>query len=172
MLVLDHALGLLDDHLGHLYVALGRLVKGGTDHLGGPAGAGHIGDLLRALVDQQDEQVHLGIVLDDGVGQILHQHRLAGTRRRDNQAARALAYRADQVHHAGGIFLRIILEEEALLREERREIVEMNLVLGDLRFLVTHGGHLDEGKESFPVLRAPDFPRDDIACLEVKPAYL
>mgnify|MGYP000602575929 CR=1 FL=1 len=32
VLVFDHALGLLDDHLGHLDVPLGGLVEGGTDH--------------------------------------------------------------------------------------------------------------------------------------------
>ena len=48
----------------------------------------------------------------------------------------------------------------------------MNLVLGNLRLLVTHGGHLDEGKETFPVLRPPDFAGDDVACLQVEPAYL
>ena len=172
VLVLDHPLGLLDDHLGHLHVALWRLVKGGADHLGGRAGAHHVGDFLRALVDQQDEQIDIGVVLDDGVGQVLHQHRLAGSRRRDNQPASALADRADQIHHTGGIFLRVVLEEEAFVREEGREVVEMNLVLGNLRIFVTHGGHLDEGKEAFPVLRSPDFAGDDVACLQIEPAYL
>ena len=105
-LVLDHALGLFDDHLGHLHVPLGRFVEGRADDLGAAAGALHVGDFLGPLVDQQDEQVGLGVVLEDGVGQLLHQHGLAGARRRDDQAARAFADGADQVQHARGQLVR------------------------------------------------------------------
>ena len=60
-LVLDQALGLLDDHLGDLDVAGGRLVEGGGDDL--PVdGALHVGHLFRPLVDEQHDQVDLGMV--------------------------------------------------------------------------------------------------------------
>ena len=60
-LVLHQALGLFDDHLGHLHVALGRLVKGRGDHLALDR-ALHVRHFLGALVDQQDDQHHLGVV--------------------------------------------------------------------------------------------------------------
>ena len=98
--MLNHALGLLDDHLGHLHVALGRFVEGGTDHLGGVAVADHVGDLLRSLVDEQNEEVHLRVVLDDRIGEVLHEHCLTGTRRSHDESAGALADGADEIHHA------------------------------------------------------------------------
>jgi hypothetical protein len=46
-----------------------------------------IGDFFRPLVDEQHDQVDLGVVPGDAVGDVLQQHRLAGARQRDDQAA-------------------------------------------------------------------------------------
>jgi hypothetical protein len=98
--VLDQALGLLDHHLGHLHVAAGGSSKVRGDHLAAH-GALHLGHFFRALVDQQHDQVALGVVAHDRLGDVLQHHGLAGLRRRDDQAALALAdRRADQVDDA------------------------------------------------------------------------
>ena len=55
LLVLDEALRLLDDHLGHLDVPLRRLVEGGGDDLALHR-ALHVGDFFRTLVDEQDDE--------------------------------------------------------------------------------------------------------------------
>ena len=60
----------------------------------------HVGDLLGPLVDEQHDEVDLGVVGGDAVGDVLQQHRLAGARRRDDQAALPLADRHHQVHDA------------------------------------------------------------------------
>jgi hypothetical protein len=99
LLVLDEALGLLDHHLGHLHVALRRLVEGRADHLAAHR-ALHVGDLFGPLVDEQHDEVDLGVVLRDAVGDVLQQHRLARARRRDDEAALALADGRHQVEHA------------------------------------------------------------------------
>jgi probable HAF family extracellular repeat protein len=59
--VLDEPLGLLDDHLGDLHVALRRLVEGRRDHLAVDRSL-HVGDLLGPLVDEQHDQVDLRVV--------------------------------------------------------------------------------------------------------------
>ena len=61
LLVLDQALGLLDHHLGDLHVALRRLVERRRDHLAVDR-ALHVGDFFRPLVDQQHDQVDLGMI--------------------------------------------------------------------------------------------------------------
>ena len=48
-LVLDHALGLFDDHFGDLHVALGRFVEGGTDDLGAVCNCAPCPSLPRAV---------------------------------------------------------------------------------------------------------------------------
>jgi hypothetical protein len=65
----------------------------------------HVGDFLGPFVDQQDDQEHFGMVVGDGLGDVLQQHGLAGARRRDDQRALALALRADQVDHARRLVL-------------------------------------------------------------------
>jgi len=75
-LVLDQALGLLNDHLGHLNMPGGGLIEGGCNHLTAHR-ALHLGDLLGALVDEQYDQGDLWMVGGDGMGNGLHHHRLA-----------------------------------------------------------------------------------------------
>src|SRR5690606_16250052 len=65
LLVLDQALGLLDDHLGDLHVARRRFVEGRGNDLA-PHRALHLGDFLGALVDQQDDHEHIRVVRSDG----------------------------------------------------------------------------------------------------------
>ena len=94
--VLDEALGLLDHHLGDLHVARGRLVEGRGHDLALHR-ALHVGDFLRPLVDEQHDEVALGMVGGDRLRDVLQQHRLAGARRRDDQRALAFADRRDDV---------------------------------------------------------------------------
>ena len=60
----------------------------------------HVGDLLGPLVDEQHDQVHLGVVDLDRPRDLLQHGRLAGLGRRDDEAALALADRRDQVDDA------------------------------------------------------------------------
>ena len=86
LLQLDQALGALDHHLGDLHVARGRLVEGRADDFAAHR-ALHLGHFLGPLVDQQHDQVDLGVVGDQRVRHVLHHHRLAALRRRDQQGA-------------------------------------------------------------------------------------
>ncbi len=101
LLVLDQALGPLDHHLGDLHVADGRLVEGGADDFGAN-GAGDFRDFLRALIDQQHDQVDVRVVVLDGLGDVLQHHRLTGFRLGDDEAALATADRGDEVEDAAG----------------------------------------------------------------------
>jgi hypothetical protein len=68
----------------------GRLVEGGADDLAAH-GAQHFGHFFRALVDQQHDQVHVGVVGHHGVRDVLHHHRLAGLGLGHQQGALAFA---------------------------------------------------------------------------------
>ena len=80
----------------------------------------------------------------DGVGDGLKQHRFAGARRRDDQAALPFADGRQQVHHAttGGLARGFHLD--ALLRVERRQIVKENLVARLFGRLEVDGLDLDQ----------------------------
>src|SRR5208282_3675998 len=95
--VLDHALGLFNDHLRHLHVAFGGFVERRADDLGAAAGAFHVGHFFGAFVDEQDEQIGFRIVLQNGVGQLLHQDGFAGAGGGDDQAAGSFANGTNQI---------------------------------------------------------------------------
>src|SRR3546814_10323547 len=65
-------------------VARRGLVEGRGDDFAVHA-ALHVGDFLGPFVDQQDDQIDLGMVVGDRLGDILQQHGLTRTRRRDDQ---------------------------------------------------------------------------------------
>ena len=125
MATLHHALGLLQDKAGDLDMALGRLVEGGGDDLG-IDGAGHVRDLLRALVDEQHHQVGFGMVGGNGIGHVLHEHGLTSLGLGDDQRALTLANRGEEIDDTraqigGGA---VATEHVFLVGEERREVLE------------------------------------------------
>ena len=89
LLVLDETLRLLDDHLGDLHVTLRRLVEGRRDDLAVDRPL-HVGDLLRPLVDEQHDQVHLGMVRGHRLRDALQRIVLPVAGRRRTRAAFAI----------------------------------------------------------------------------------
>ena len=113
-----------------------------------------------------------GWFVRDAVGDALQQHRLAGARRRDDQAALALAERRQQVHHAARQVLAVGLELDALLRVERREVLEEDLLARLLGRLEVDRLDLDQREVALAVLRRPDLTRDGVAGVQVELADL
>jgi hypothetical protein len=77
--------------------------------------------------------VAVGVVGHHGVGDVLHHHRLAGLGLGHQQGALALADGGDEVDDAAGDVLFalevVTLQLELLLREQRRQVLEHDLVL-------------------------------------------
>ena len=100
------------------------------------------------------------------------QHGLAGARRSDDEAALALADGAEEIHDAAGDALADGLHLDALLRIERREVVEEDLVAGLFGRLEVDGLDLDQGEVLFAFVRRADVAGDGVAGLEVELADL
>ncbi|MDT4783921.1 hypothetical protein FQZ97_162150 [compost metagenome] len=174
LLVLDQALGLLDHHLGDLHVAGRRLVEGGGDHFAAH-GALHLGHFFRALVDQQDDQVALGVVAGDVGRDVLQHDGLARFRRCDDQAALALADRRAEVDHAAGEVFRGAVagfHGQALGREQRGQVLEENLVLGVLRTIEVDRVDLQQREVTLALFRWPNLADDGVTGTQVEPADL
>ena len=113
-----------------------------------------------------------GWFCDDRLRDVLQQHGLAGARRRDDQAALALADRRHQVHDARGQVLGRGLELQPLLRIERREVFEEQLVARLLGLLEVDRLDLDQREVALAFLRRPNLARDRVAGLQVELANL
>ena len=170
-LVLDQALGLFDHHLGHLHVAGGRLVEGRADDFAVHR-ALHVGDFFRTLVDQQHDQRDFRMIGGDRVGDGLQQHRLTGARRSDDQAALAFADRREQVHHAAGVVVARGFELQPLVRIERRQVVEEDLVARFLGRLEVDRVDFDQREVALAFLGRADLAGDGVAGAQVEAADL
>ena len=125
---LDHTFGLLQHNAGHLHVTLGRLVEGRRNNLGLYA-AGHVGYLLGTFVDQEDNHVHLGVILRDGIGYIFQQYGFTGFRGSHNQTALSFADGREHIDYTGRqVAIFAAGQVEFLVGEERRQVVERNPV--------------------------------------------
>ena len=114
---------MLDHHLGDLGVVLGGHIEG-RGHDVALDGALHVGDLLGALVDEQADEVHLGVVRGDRLADALQDRGLACLGRRDDQSALALADRCHEVDRTTRDGVLAMLHGQALVREDGREVAE------------------------------------------------
>src|SRR5205085_12034186 len=74
---LDLPFGIFKDELCEAYVALTVAVARACKHLAAD-GSEHVGDFLRAFVDEEDDEINFRMVCADGERQLLHEHCLAG----------------------------------------------------------------------------------------------
>ncbi len=115
------------------------------------------------------------MVVGDRLGDVLHQHGLAGARRRDDQRALAFALRRDQVDHPGRLVLdrRILgVEVEALVRIQRRQVVEVGAVADRVGIVVIDGDDLGQREVALAILGRADFAFDRIAGAQARAADL
>src|SRR5205807_882571 len=108
-------------------------------------------------------------------GDILQQHRLAGLRRGDDQAALALANRRDQVDGARGQILGgavAAFELQTLGRMERRQVLEQHLVARALGRIEVDLADLQQREIALAVLRRADQAGDGVAGAQVEAADL
>src|SRR6185437_14734811 len=144
------------------------------DHLAldGPL---HLGHFLRPLVDEQHDEIDLGMVGGNGGGNVLQQHRLAGLRRRDDETALALADRRHEIDGAGGEVLGgavAALELQALGGVERRQVLEQDLGARAVGRVEVDLTDLEEREVALAVLRRADEPGDGVAGAQVEAADL
>ncbi len=126
------ALGFFEYNVGHFYVAIGWLVEGRGHHFGFHR-TGHVGYFLGPLVDEQNDEVHLRVVVGNGVGHVFEQEGLTGFRLRHNQSTLSFSNRRKQIHNPHAQILRSVAEFEAFVGEERGEEIEGHAVADFLR---------------------------------------
>src|SRR3954466_304360 len=112
------------------------------------------------------------MIRGDGIGDVLQQHRFAGTRRSNDQSALTFSHRGQQVHDAGADVLFRALLLDALLRIKRRQIVEKDLVARFIGRFKVDRLDLYQREIFFAFVRRADVAADRVAGLEVELADL
>src|ERR1700674_2080018 len=169
--VLDQSLSFFNYHFRDLHVPGGGLVEGRGDDFALDR-ALHVGDFFRALVDQQHHQHDFRVIRSIRVCHVLQQHGFAGARRRDNEAALSLAERREQVHDARADILARGFKLQALLRIQRRQVVEQNLVAGLVGRLEIDRLDFDERKIFLALMGRAHLAADGVAGFQVELADL
>ena len=111
----------------------------------------------------------------DRLGDVLQDHGLAGARLGGDQGALAHALRRDDVDDAAGLVLDggiVQLHLEPAGGIERRQIVEMDLVLDLLGVLEIDGGDLQQGEIALAFLGGADRAFDGVAGAKAEAADL
>ena len=113
-------------------VLFGRTVEGRRRNFTTNA-ATHVGDFFGTLVNEQHDEVHVGIVRLDGLCDLLHHRGLTGLRRRHDEATLAFADGGDEVHDARcQVELRCVegFESQLLVRKQGGQVFEARTVTG------------------------------------------
>ncbi len=161
------AFGFFEDHAGHFHVVVGGLVEGGGDDFGLDA-ALHVGDLFRALVDEQDDHIDFRVVVGDGVGDVFEEHRLTGFRLGHDQAALAFSDRGEEVDHTDGdvAVVAVAGEIEFLVGEERGQEIERYAVADEFRGTAVDAVDFHQREIFVAFARRTDLAQDGVARLE------
>ena len=169
---LHQPLGALQHHLGDPGVVLRGLVKGRVDHLA-LDGALHVGHFLRALVDQQHDQVNLGIVGDNGVGNLLQKRGLARLGLGDDHAALALADGRDHVDQPQRDVLALgALQPQPLVGVHRYQGIEGPAMARHVRRLAVDLADVDQAHRAVAQLLGAGLAHHVIAGAQVEAANL
>ena len=110
-------------------------------------------------------RIDLGVVQLDRLGDRLHDRGLAGLRRRHDDAALALADRRHEIDDAGGHVRRVarVLERQALVGEQRREVLEVRTTLGQFRIAAVDRVHLEQARVLLVAAGRADLAGDVVA---------
>ncbi len=170
-LVLHQAFGLLDHHVGHRHVAGGGLVECGGDDLTTHRTL-HLGHLLGTFVDEEDDEVDVGVVGRDGVGEILEDHRLSRAGSGDDEAALPESQRGHHVEDPCRQVVLLRLEMQSAMRVERRQVVEQRLVLKGARRVEVDRLDSNESEIAFSLSGRTDETRDRVPRAKLEPPDL
>ena len=131
-------------------MSIGREVKARRHHLAEAAEL-HLGHFFRPLIHEQDEQLRLGEVAGNTLGDGLQDHRLARLGGSNNHGALALADRAEQVDDTIGVVWlaeteQAALELDTLLGVRGAQLVEVGSAVECAGILTVDAVHPAEGR--------------------------
>ena len=130
---LAHILGVRDAR-----VVFGFHVEGGGHNFSRLNRPGEIGHFLRTLIHQQNEQLDVGMIGVDAVGDLLKQRRFSRHRRRDNQPTLPFSDGTEQIDDASRNLATVVLQLQMFVGMQRRQISESSPPASAVRIPAIH----------------------------------
>jgi hypothetical protein len=159
------ALGAVEDHFGHLGVALRILVEGGAVDFG-VYGTSEVSDFFGTFVDEENDEGGFWVVFDDGLRDIFQEDRLSCTRRRDDECALSFAERSYEIDGSradrAGAW---IFEDDPLVGMSRGQAVEVD------GFAPFGGRDSLDGKDFFNGEKTLAIARSAEACFHLESGF-
>ena len=153
-------------------MTLRGFVEGGADDFGLLDGAHHIRHFFRALVNQKDNEVDVGIIGIDGIGQRLKQHCFARAGRGHDKPALAAADGGHDVDNPVGEIFFAVFHHQLLIGIDGREIVEKNEIFCIFRRFEADFRHLEQSEIAFAFLGRANLSGNHVALAQGKAADL
>lgn len=153
---------------GELTVALRAFIEGAAVDLAAKHGLLEVGDLLGALIEQEDDEGDFFVIVDDALGDVLEHHRLSRARGGIDETALTFAQRGNEVHDArgdGADGFRYF-KDNALLREGGGKLLEVSRRLVNINIDAVHLGDAVDGEVFVLVLRRAGDACDAVARAE------
>jgi len=130
--MLDETLRSLDHHLRHTLMALRKLIKRRINDLDLRSHNGllNVRHLLRTLIDQQNDHMHIRMIRRDCLSHLLEQGRLSCLRRRHNHTSLSLSDWSKQIKNSHRrAALSRSLHVKTLVREYRSQTLKIRALL-------------------------------------------
>ena len=164
-----HPFGFFQTDRRHANVVVGRLVECGSNHFRIYA-AFHVRDFFRAFVNQQHDQVAIGVIAGNRVGDIFKQEGFTGFRLRHDQTTLSFADRREQIYHTGAKIAacRRRREFEFFRGEQRRQVIERHAVADVLRIKTVYFRDAQQREIFFTFFRRANGAPNRIASAQTK----
>ena len=134
-LVFDKPLGPFNDHLGYSLVVFGKFIESRIDHfyVRSLNSLFDVRNFLRTLINEQDDQMDLGIVGLNGLSDLFHESRFSCLGGRYDHTSLSFAHRAKKVHNSHWDARSGFFEADPVIGKDRRHIFEIIALCSLLR---------------------------------------
>ena len=157
----------------HFHVVFCGLIKGRSNHFGIHRTC-HIGHLLWTLIDEQNDHIHLWMVLRNSIGYLLEQHGLTCLRLCHDQTTLSLANGGKEVDdtYRQRITLVAFAQLELLVWEQWGQVLKCDTLFGYLWCNAIHAQYLFHWEVLVCLFRWTNSTFHRVACLQTILTYL
>ena len=160
----------LHNHLRYTLMMLRKLIKCRIDNLyiRSLYCFLDISNLLWTLVNEKNDQMHVLVILQNGLGNVFEKGGLTCLRRGNDHASLSLSDRTDQIYNTHGCGSARTFHDQTLIRENGGHVLEIVSLLTFAWMETIDGCHIQKGTEFLTLGLDPDISLDNISGLQIK----